>query len=209
MEKTRKAVSVDHHRLRRIWIIRNEWLSEGEECRGKTPSGAFRRQKSGKPIPPWLIEPDHMSQYPLAEINSCYIYAIVHLKTGKTYVGRTIKNPYVRFVEHRKSGDPLGKAILMDDSKFVVLTLEVLPRFFPCALQNSGIQQHWRTRENSWIHRLSTFRNGCNTRREITEPRYPQLPSHGFGVRPVKRSRHGARITKVNGGYQGERMLFI
>ena len=52
------------------------------------------------------------------------------------YVGCTIKNPYVRFVEHRKSGDPLEKAILMDDSKIVVLTLEVLPRHFPCAIQN-------------------------------------------------------------------------
>ena len=52
-----------------------------------------------------------MSQYPVAEVNTCYICAVVvDLKTGKTYVGRTIKNPYVRFVEHRKSGDPLGKA---------------------------------------------------------------------------------------------------
>ena len=122
------------------------------------------RSKSGKPIPPWLIEPGHMSQYPVAEVNTCYIYAIIDLKTGKTYMGRTIKNPYVRFVEHRKSGDLLGKAILMDDSKFVVLTLEVLPRYFPCALQSSGIQQHWRVRENSWIHRLNTFQNGYNTR---------------------------------------------
>ena len=103
---------------------------KGEKCRGKIPPGAFGRQKSGKPIPPWLIEPGHMSQYPVAEVNTCYIYAIVDLKTGKTYVGRTIKNPYVRFVEHRKSGDPLGKAILMDDSKLVVLTrssLKTLP----------------------------------------------------------------------------------
>ena len=36
------------------------------------------------------------------------INAIVDLKTGETYVGRTIKNPYVRSVEHRKSGDPIG-----------------------------------------------------------------------------------------------------
>ena len=122
-------------------------------------------------------------------------------------MGRTIKNPYVRFVEHRKSGDPLGKAILMDDSKFVVLTLEVLPRHFPCALQNSGIQQQWRVRENSWIHRLNTLQNGSNTRREIAKPRYPPLPSHGFGIRLVKRSRHGTRVTKVNGGYQGRRMF--
>ena len=87
----------------------------------------------------------------------------------------------------------------MDDSKFVALTLEVLPRFhFPCALQNSGIQQHWRVRNNSWIHRLNTFQNGYNTRREIAKPRYPTLPSHGFGIRPVKRSRHGTRVTRVN-----------
>ena len=134
------------------------------------------------------------------------INAIVDLKTGKSYVGRTIKNPYVRFVEHQKSGDPIGKEILMDDSKFVLLTLEVLPRHFPRALQNSGIQ-HWRVRENSWIHVLNTFQNGCNTRREIVKPRYPPLPCHGFGIRPVKRSRHGTRVTKVNGGYQVRRMF--
>ena len=61
-----------------------------------------------------------MSQYPLADTNKCYyIHAVVDLKTGKTYVGRTIKNPYVRFQEHRTSGDSLGKAIWMDDSKFI------------------------------------------------------------------------------------------
>ena len=43
--RTRKAVSDDHQRFRRIWRIRNEWLSKGERCRGKIPSGAFRRQK--------------------------------------------------------------------------------------------------------------------------------------------------------------------
>ena len=95
----------------------------------------------------------------------------------------------------------------MDDSKFVLLTLEVLPRHFPRALQNSGIQ-HWRVRENSWIHVLNTFQNGCNTRREIVKPRYPPLPCHGFGIRPVKRSRHGTRVTKVNDGYQG-RIIFL
>ena len=94
---------------------------KGEKCRGKIPPGAFGRQKSGKPIPPWLIEPGHMSQYPEADVNTCYIDAIVDLKTGKTYVGRTINNSYVGFVEHRKYGDPLGKATLMDDSKFGVL----------------------------------------------------------------------------------------
>ena len=130
--RTRKAVSDDHHRLRRVWRIRNEWLSKGEKCRGKIPPGVFGRQKSGIPIPLWLIlvEPGHMSQYQVAEVNTCYIYAIVDLKTGITYVGRTIKNPYVRFVEHWMSGDPLGKAILMDDSKLVVLTrssLKTLP----------------------------------------------------------------------------------
>ena len=43
--RTRKAVSDDHHRFRRIWRIRNEWLSKEERCRGKIPSGAFSRQK--------------------------------------------------------------------------------------------------------------------------------------------------------------------
>ena len=100
-----------------------------------------------------------MIQYPVAEVNTCYMYAIVDLKTGKTYVGRRIKNPYVRFVEYRKSGDPLGKAILMDDSKFVVMTIEVLLRHFPCALRYAGIQQHWRMREfmDSWNKYLSKW----------------------------------------------------
>ena len=62
--RTRREVNDDHHRLRRILRIRNELLST---CTGKIPPGAFRRQKSGKPIPPWLIEPGHMSQYPVAE----------------------------------------------------------------------------------------------------------------------------------------------
>ena len=68
------------------------------------------------------------------------------------YVGCTIKNPYVRFVEHRKSGDPQGKAILMDDSKFVVLllTLEVLPRHFPCALRKEF--RNSTTLESKRIH---------------------------------------------------------
>ena len=157
--RTRKAVSDDHNRLRRIRRIRNEWLSKGETCTGKIPPGAFRRQKSGKQIPSWLTEPGHMIQYPVAEVNTCYMYAIVDLKTGKTYVGRRIKNPYVRFVEYRKSGDPLGKAILMDDSKFVVMTIEVLLRHFPCALRYAGIQQHWRMREfmDSWNKYLSKW----------------------------------------------------
>ena len=41
----------------------------------------------------------------------------------------------------------------------------------------------------------------------VAKPRYPPLPSHGFGTRPVKRSRHGTRVTKVNGGYQGRRIF--
>ena len=47
------------------------------------------------------------------------------------YVGCTIKTPYVQFVEHRNTGDPLEKAILMRDSKIVVLTLGRSPKTFP------------------------------------------------------------------------------
>ena len=69
--------------------------------------------------------------------------------------------------------------------------------------------KHCRVRDNAWIPRLNTVQNGHNTRREIAQPRYPPLPSHGFGIRPVKRSRHGTRVTKVNGGYQGRRMFLF
>ena len=41
----------------------------------------------------------------------------------------------------------------------------------------------------------------------IAKPRYTPLQSRGFGTRPVQRSRHGTRVTKVNGGYQGRRMF--
>ena len=43
-----------------------------------------------------------------------------------------------------------------------------------------------------------------NTRREKRNHVTHIYISHGFGTRPVKRSRHGVRATKLNGGYQGQ-----
>ena len=60
---------------------------------------------------------------------------------------------------------------------------------------------HWRKREDAWIRKLNSYRNGYNTRRKIVNPRPPQIPSHGFGIRPIKRLRHEERISKVNGGF--------
>ena len=138
--------------------------------------------------------------------NVCYMYAIVHVQNGKIYVGRTIQNLYVTFQQHLRTDDPLGKAVLSDDSKFVVLILEVLLKLFPCQAENVRNLWHWRKRENAWIHMLNSYRNGDNTRREIVKPRPPEIPSHGFGIRPIKRSRH-ERISKVNGGFQGKIMF--
>ncbi|MEP3682181.1 MAG: GIY-YIG nuclease family protein, partial [Ekhidna sp.] len=203
--RTTRAVNSNHPRLRRIWRIRDAWLEKGKECRGKIPPGAFRRQKPGRPIPEWNIRPGSLRRTPLARENICHIYAIVNLRNGKTYVGRTSKSPYVRLQEHSKSGDTLGKAIMMDDSKFVVVILEEFPRYFPCIVNFNSVQSHWINGGNSWIHRLDTLREGYNTRREKAKPCYPHIPSHGFGTRPVKRSRHGVRVSEINGGYQDKR----
>ena len=164
-DRSRQALRCDHPRLTRIWRVRNAWLEKGNECKGKIAPGAFCRQKSGKPVPEWRVSFGQLKRQPVAKENVCHIYAVVHLKNGKTYVGRTIQNPYVRFQQHIRTGDALGKAILLDDSKFAVLILEVLPKLFPCQLPRSGVSWHWRKRENAWINKLNPHRNGYNTRR--------------------------------------------
>ena len=153
------------------------------------------------------VEGAKIKSRPLPKENVCYIYAIIHVQNGKIYVGRTIQRPYVRFQQHMKTHDPLGKAMLSDDSKFVVLLLEVLPKLFPCQVDNVRNSWHWRKRENAWIHKLNSHRNGYNTRREIVKPRSPGIPSHGFGIRPIKRSRREERISKANGGFHGKIMF--
>ena len=64
-------------------------------------------------------------------------------------------------------------------------------------MENSGTPLHWRERENSWINRLHTRVKGYNTRREIAKPQLPQIPTHGFRIRQVRRSRHKSRVTEI------------
>ena len=147
--RTKRAVNSDHPQLRKRRRIRDAWLEKGKRCRGKISPGAICRQKQGRTIPEWLVKPGSSRRTPLARGNICHVYAIVDLRNGKTYVGRTCKSPYVRIQEHSHSGDILGKAIVMDDSRFTIVILEEFPRFFPCVLNFNLIQDHWVARENN------------------------------------------------------------
>ena len=198
--RSRKVVTCDHPKLRRIWRIRDAWLEKGKECGGNIPPGAFCRQKSGKPIPERRVEGNKTKSRPLPKENVCYINAIVHVQNGKTYVGRTIQNPYVRFQQHLRTDDPLGKAMLSHDSKINSgSTSKIVPLPSGSCEKFMALEK----KENAWIHKLNSCRNGYNTRREIVKPHPPEIPSHGFDIRPIKRSRHEERISKVNGGFQG------
>lgn len=204
-EQTRKAILEMHNALVRIWKCRDAWLEKGRST-GNVPPGALCKQKDGRPFPHWETTLSQGGRRPILIQEVCTIYAIVNLQNGKTYVGRTIKNPYVRFYEHMGTGDMLGKAIEQDPNRFVVITLETVPMDVSDK-ECVGTRMHWRVRENSWIHRLNSLKNGYNTRREIKKPDPPTLPSHGFGKRPVKKSRHGTRITKTSVGVSAMRVL--
>ena len=143
------------------------------------------------------VVPGPGGRRPVANVDTCTIYGIVHVKIGKPYGGRTIENPYVRFQEHMSTTDALGRAIKADQTKFVVVVLEVVPRFLE-GVPEIGTPRHWRIRENSWINRLKTRTNGYNTRREISKPLPPRMPTHGLGIiRRIIRSRHKPRVTKM------------
>ena len=68
----------------------------------------FASKRVAKHFQKWRVVPGPGGRRPVADKNTCSIYAIVHLKNGKTYVGRTIKSPYVRFQEHISTTDALG-----------------------------------------------------------------------------------------------------
>ena len=115
---------------------------------------------------------------------------------------------------HSHSGDILGKAITRYDGCLQIcdsnprgIPLEEFPKLFPSVPNFNLIQDHRIAGENSWIHRFSTFLDGYNTRREKAKPRPPHIPSDGFVTRPVKRSRDGVRVTKMNGGYQVQKLF--
>ena len=194
--RTRQAVMSNHPALKRIWRIRNAWLAKGKGERGDLPPGALCQEKSGKTFKKWRVVPGPGGRRPVADKDTCSIYAIVHLENGKTYVGRTIKSPYVRFQEHISITDALGREIKADQTKFVVVLLEIVPRCLE-GVENSGTPLHWRERGNSWINRLHTRVKGYNTRRKIAKRQLPQIPTHGFGIRRVRRPRHKSRITKI------------
>ena len=191
-----QAVMSNHPALKRTWRIRNAWLAKGKGERGNLPPGALRQQKSGKTFQRWHVVPGPGGRRPAADKDARSIYAIVILKNWKTYVGRTIKSPYVKFHEHISTTDAPGREIKADQIKFVVVLLEIVPRCLK-GVENSGTPLHWRERENSWINRLHTRVEGYNTRWEVAKPQPPQIPTHGFGVKRVRRSRHKSRITKI------------
>ena len=127
--RTRQAEMSNHLVRKRIWRIRNDWVEKGKGERGNLPPGAHCRQAKGKTYTKWLLEPGHGGRRPLAQKDTCSIYAIVRLQNGKICTGRTIKNLYVRFQEHMFTADVSGRAIKSDQSKFVVVLLEVTPDF--------------------------------------------------------------------------------
>ncbi len=116
--------------------------------------------------------------------------------TGRTYVGRTNRSPYKRFSEHRIAQDFMARAINAHEEHFFVILLEKVPTRPPGGFQGSSADvDHVRRRENSWIHRLDTVANGYNSKVELVAPPRLSLPSHGFKVRRISRSRHPQRIS--------------
>lgn len=205
--RTRQAVQSNHPVLKRVWRTRDAWLKKGQGLKGNLPPGALCQQKQGRTYPVWKVAPGPGGRRPTENKEFCSIYAVVHLENGKIYVGRTIKSPYERFQKHMSTKDTFSRAVQSTPNKFVVVLLEVTPRVLD-GVPDEGTQIHWRKRENSWIHRLKAYTNGYNTRRELRRPSRPALPSHGFGVRRVTRSRQSTRIWKIgNNVWQGGRVF--
>ena len=144
--RTRQAVVSNHSVRKAIWRIRNAWVEKGNGERGIFPPGAHCQQAKGKTYTKRPLEPGHGGRRPLAQTDTCSINAIVHDQNGKQYVGHTIENPYVRFLEHMSTADVLGRAIKSDHSRFVVVLLDVTPRLLD-GVASAGTQQHRRRRE--------------------------------------------------------------
>ena len=192
--RSKLACIRDHERLRRIWRARDAWLARAVNG---IPPGALWSQKSGR-----LYAPYHTVRsalYPVSVAKESFIYGIVNTQTGKVYVGRTCRSPYQRFLEHVQSTDYIGRAIRAEHYNFVVIVLEKVPTRFPGIVRRSfEHNKHISERENAWIHRLDSVRKGYNSRVERRAPPRLAIPSHGFGVRAIRRSRHIARISDRN-----------
>ena len=119
------------------------------------------------------------------------VYAIVNLKRGRTYVGRTRRSPYLRFQEHvEKDTDQFGRALRNSPKDFVVIQLEKV-------LQGTKLED-FRRRESSWINRVDALSIGYNSCREIIKRPAPFLPVYGLGPEPITRSRNPDRIMIPN-----------
>lgn len=201
--RSKAACKSDHPHLRRLWRIRDKWLNERP---GEIPPGAKQTQQTGRHCPPYvtrgkarskvgrkLYKKGYDGQYPRDCKNKSYIYALVNMTNGMIYVGRTNRSPYRRFHEHFISDDFIGRTVRSYAYKFVVVVLETIPTHVMGMPPNKF--PHVSARENSWIHRLDTVNHGYNSRCEISAPPPPVLPTHGFNVRPIRRSRHPQRIS--------------
>lgn len=197
--RSRLACVNNHPRLRKLWRTRDAWIAQGNLVGTLVPGippGAIYRQSTGRCYAPYWTT--RRGLYPQWNVNTCYIYGIVNIRTGMTYVGRTKRSPYLRFQEHVDSTDFIGRAIRSQFENFVLVVLEKLPvKCYGIHNVNGDPERHCRIRENSWIHRLDTVVRGYNSRVELMAPPRPFLPSYGFGARPIRRSRQSKRITRA------------
>ena len=119
------------------------------------------------------------------------IYAIVNLRNGRAYVGRTIRSPFLRFQEHAMDDASHFRCSLRDNPNgFVVLQLE--------KVSGGTVLQEYRKRESSGNSRLDNLHSGYNSGREIAKPPALLVPTHGYGPAPITRSRHPDHIKMPN-----------
>ena len=122
------------------------------------PPGALQRQSRTLLVPPYMTSQFGSGVYPTWNEKVAFIYALINIVDNLVYVGRTKRSPYLRFLEHTKSSDYIGRAIRKHEDRFVVVVLEKLPATM--AGMTKGELTHMQKRENSWIHRLNSKHKG-------------------------------------------------
>ena len=166
---TKKILSTTtiHHRLRRLLVICQRWLQKASP-----PPGALIMQKRNV-LAQYISVNGVRGLRPVSPPWWC-VYAIVNLKSGRSYVGRTRRSPYLQFQEHvEKDTDQFGRALRNNPKDFVVIQLEKVPK---------GTKlEDFRRRESSWINRVDALSIGYNSRREIIKRPAPFLPVYGLG----------------------------